>query len=479
MSVRIKRDKLTDDQIIKIRKYLCMQPKAVGFFKKKRFFQQAKDPILMYHVDKQSNEIVLPYTFGNMLLGQHINSQLSYPIREYNFTGQLRPYQVPVAEEATNHLNNKGTTILGLYPSFGKTILAAYLASVRKGLTLVVHPIKIVEPSWKNTFEQFTTARVWVNHGNILPTEQYDNYDVIITQDTQFHKLPYELLRQVKVLIVDEAHMFCVPNRVHCLLGTTPLFVIACTATLNRRDEMESIIHSVCGTEGIFKKNPKRFTVYRLATGIQTEIKLNKMGDPDWSQLVKDLSEDPLRNAMIFDMVERNIDHKIMILTWHKDHARFLKDTLEKRGTSVDILIGNKNTYRDSRVLVGTLSKIGTGFDEQMSAVDWSGKRSNLMILTGSTKSIQNLDQFTGRVFRADFPTIVDMVDDNRICKNHWKQREKFYEDPERNGTVLWIEMKKDEGFLGNKSDDKNSDGNMVKRHNSMVNRVKLKIQNK
>jgi hypothetical protein len=213
---------------------------------------------------------------------------------------------------------------------------------------------------------------------------------------------------------------------------------------------MESIIHSVCGTHGIFLKSPKRFTVYRLATGIKTPLEKNKSGDPDWSKLVKRLCENPLRNAFIVDLVERNYSHKIMILTWHKDHAHFLAKILKERGISTDVLAGNKNVYKDSRVLVGTIAKIGCGFDEEMSCPDWTGKRSNMLILTGSTKSLSGLEQFTGRVFRSDFPTIIDMVDDNAICKRHWNMRRKWYEDPERNGEIHYIEMLKDEGFQGN-----------------------------
>ena len=85
-----------------------------------------------------------------------------------------------------------------------------------------------------------------------------------------------------------------------------------------------------------------------------------------------------------------------------------------------------------------------------MACPDWGGQRSNMLILTGSTKSLSGLEQFTGRVFRADFPTIIDLVDDNRICKGHWTKRRKWYEDEDRNGEIHYIAMKKREGFQGN-----------------------------
>lgn len=446
MAVRIDRDTLTQKQKDDIRKHLYMQPKTSGFFKKKRFVQ-AKDPILMWHVDKPNNQVVVPYTFGNALLDTHINSKRSYPVSKYNFKGTLREHQVPIVQQGMQHLTTTGTTTLGVYPGCGKTIMSAYLGSKCDGLILVVYPIKMVEPGWINTFKQFTDALVWHNDGK---TPIPSSCNVILTMDTQFHKIPKQILDMVRVLIIDEAHMFCVPSRIHCLLGVTPQYIIACTATLKRSNGMEKIIHSVCGTHGIFIKSPKRFTVYRLDTGIKTPIEKNKNGDTDWSKLVKNLCEDPLRNSFIIDLVERNANHKIMILTWNKNHAYFLSKILNERGISADVLAGNKNTYKDSRILVGTIGKIGTGFDEAMACPDWGGQRSNMMILTGSTKSLTGLEQFTGRVFRSSFPTIIDLVDDNRICKRHWTERRKWYEDEERNGEIHYIEMKKREGYQGN-----------------------------
>ncbi len=472
MAVRINIDKLSEDQKTSVRKYLYMQPKVQGFFKKKRFFQ-SKDPILLYSIDKPKNEIILPYTFANKLLNKHVNSEREYPTGKFNFKGTLRENQIPVMEESLSYLKQYGTTTLGLYPGFGKSICSSYLASKLEGLTLIVYPIKIIEQSWYNTFNEFTDASIWLNDGkNSLP----ESCNVILTMDTQFHKIPSEVLSMVKILIIDEAHMFCVPSRIYCLLGTTPKYIIACTATLERSDGMESIIHAVCGTHGIFKKSEKRFSVYRLFTGIKTEIEKNKMGDPDWSKLVKKLCEDSLRNSFIIDLVEKNYQHKIMILTWNKAHAFYLAKTLQERGISADVLAGNKNSYKDSRVLVGTSKKLGTGFDELMTATDFAGVKSNMMILTGSTKSLSGLDQWVGRVFRSNYPTIIDFVDDNKICKRHWTQRRKFYEDPDRNGEIHYIEMKKEE----NSELDGKTDQEKIKSiHSKMVSKAKKSINNK
>ncbi len=467
MSVRIKLDDLTNEQKESIRKYMFMQPKKTGFYKKKRY-TTAKDPILLWHVDKPNNEIVVPYTFGNSLMGYHINSRRTYPGGSYNFTVDLLPRQVPVAAETYQHLITTGTTTLGVYPGFGKTAVSAYLASKIGGLVLVVYPLTTVEDSWYNTFKEFTDASIWLNNGkNPLPS----SCNVILTMSTQFHKIHPEILKMVRILVIDEAHMFCVPDRINSLLGTTPQYVIACTATLERTDGMHSIIHAICGTHGVFLKSPKRFQVHMLATGIKTEIHKNKQGDPDWSRLVKDLANDKLRNEMIVSLVEQNPQHKIMIMTWNKAHVNLLRDMIADKNIPVDTLFGNKNSYKDSRVLIATISKAGTGFDERMKCPDWGGVRSNMMILTGSTKSLAGLEQVTGRVFRAEFPTVIDLVDDNKICKRHWNERRKWYEDPERNGEIIYNEMIKEE--------DVTVDNNVESITNRMADKIKAKLANK
>jgi len=486
MAVRINKDLLTNKQKEDIRRLLYMQPKDVGFFKKKKFIQ-SKDPILMWSLDKSTNEVVLPYVFGNILMGQHINSQRSYPGGRYNFTGTLLPHQVPIVQQASQHLNTIGTTTLNVYPGCGKTAMSAYLGSAIDGLTLVIFPIKTLEMGWANTYKQFTNASVWLNDGhNPVPS----SCNVILTMDTQFHKIPKEILPMVRTLIIDEAHMFCVPSRIGYLLSIFPQYIIACTATLERTNGMETIIHSICGTHAITLKSPKKFIVYRVNTGIKTQIEKTKSGDSNWPKLVKDLCEDPLRNALIVDLVERNTDHKIMILTWNKAHAYFLSKILNDRGTKSDVLAGNKNSYKDSRVLVGTISKLGTAFDEQSGVcVDWGGIRSNMMILVGSTKSLSGLEQFTGRVFRAEFPVIIDLVDNNDICKRHWYERKKWYEADCRNGEIQTVNIAPNPNNQNPCSEDNNNNNtngneeitnNQVKNMNSSaVARAKLRILNK
>lgn len=463
MSVRIKLDSLTPEQKEIIRKQLVLQPKNTNFARGKRnWYSGGKDPIQFYYVDKPKNEIVLPYFFGNALLKTHINSKLSYPSGKYNFTGTLRDYQVEPNKEALNQLRTLGTTTLNYSTGAGKSISAAYLGSELDGLVLVMVNRKTIQKGWVSTFEEFTDAEVWVYDGkNKAPP----SCNVIITMDGMFQKIPSEIKKMVSTFILDECHMFCTPTQVPTLLGLQPKYIITCTATLERKDGMHSMIHALAGSHKVVCEVDKKFVVYKFCTGIMIDTVKNKMGENNWAQLVKDHCEHPLRNAYIIDLIEQNPNHKIMVLTWNKQHVNLLYEVLKKRGISVDTVCGNKGNFIDSQVLVGTISKMGTGFDAKNVATNWQGRQFNMAIITGSTKSIPLIKQMRGRAFRAEFPVIIDMVDENKIVKRHWTARKKEYLT--NNCDIVVVKMDKTKV-------DADSSHNVNKKKTEMINQHRI-----
>lgn len=464
MSVRIKRNELTQDHIKTIRSGLFFQP-ASGYFSKNKFFSTPVDPILLWALDKPNGEVILPYSFANNMLKRNINFSKKYPPGSFKFIGSLRDYQMPIVKEANRQLDTNGTTTLNIYPGAGKTIMATYLSSLKGGLVLILYPIKIVETSWINTVKKFTNASIWINNGkNPVPS----SCNIILSMDTQFHKIPKEILKMVSTLIIDESHMFCVPSRIGPLLGTSPKYIIACTATVKRTDKMESIMYAVCGTNGVHLKNPNKITVYKFSTGIKTKLEIRKTGGVDWQDLVTKLCFNKERNEMIVNFIERNPRHKIIVLTWNKGHAKLIYELLKAKNISVDYLVGTKNKYKNSRILVGTMSKIGTGFDEAMTCPDWDGKHSNMVMLTGSTKSFPVVEQTKGRI-RDKNPIVIDFVDDNKISNNHWKQRLKVYEN-EINCEIKYINMVRKE-----EPEDKLDNDKIAKIQKNRLGKIKQK----
>lgn len=385
--------------------------------------------INFFYLREKEKEVVLPYAFASQVLQRKVNSNIQYPEIKYNFTKTLYEVQKDVAEEALNYLQIKGTVILNLYTAFGKTVVGAFLGATLGKLTLVLFTSVVLIEQWRNTFKEFTDGVVWV-----VGEEPPPFAHIILCMNGRFGDLPKEYLKSIGTVIIDEAHDFCTPSRVECLLGTIPSYVIAMTATLERKNGMHSMIHAMCGMEVIKKISKKPFNVFKYNTGITVDIKLNRIGDPDWSALQRSIAESEERNNMALELVKLNTNYKILILTWRREHVNYMVTKLQERGETVDFMCGNKKSYSDSRILVGTIKKIGTAFDEKTACDNFNGFRLNMLILLGSMKSIALLEQVAGRVFRAEFPQIIHFVDDMKISENHWNEGQRWYKS--RNGCI-------------------------------------------
>jgi hypothetical protein len=399
---------------------LCLQP--VTQYNKYNN-SEPPEPILLLHINQHNNTIELPYLFGSSLLQVIPNENITFPTTNLTFTGTLRDHQIPVEEESWGQIQKYGTSTLGLYPGFGKTILGAKIASRSKLLTVVLVHREILTTQWKKTFQDFTNANVWIvgekNPPNIC--------DVIICMDTRWEKIPKEYRDNIGLVIIDEAHAFCTRTHVHCLLAFHPKYILIESASLLRDDGMHEMIFAVAGSHGVFRESNKPFNVMKIITNTTPPRKNNRMGGVDWTALVRDTLMDERRNKIILNIVASNLNRKILILTSLVDHANLLYDSLDGMNISCDYLCGTKRGYIDSQVLIGTTSKIGTGFDPATSCPTYAGKPFDLLILVCSIKKYSALVQNVGRIFRAEFPTVMHFVDNDSIYNNHWYKSKKWY----------------------------------------------------
>lgn len=446
MSVKIHRSEITPEIQEKILQHLLLKKKdQAPWLKKKQYYANANEEVLTYYLI-DGEYVYLPLVFATTLYQKTFNPDSNYPTVNFQFTGTLYDYQQEIVSNCYQHLQCYGTTILGIYPGAGKTVMCAKLASQLRKLTIVFCHRDILLPQWSGTFRDFTNANVWI----VGETPPASEVNVIICMDQRFDKIPAEVKKLIGCVIVDEAHTFCTPSRVSVLLGTTPSYFIAATATLDRDDGMDSMIRLITGNHGVFKHSTKAFTVYRLLTGITVEYKLNVRGETDWSDYVSQISSHELRNRMILTLTKIYSDKKILILIHRKKQAEFLVNSLQNLGESVASLYGNQKSYLDSRVLIGTLSKIGLAFDEKSFCPNFGGKRIDLLIMGSSIKKHSNLDQAAGRVFRALMPTIIDMVDEDRIAKRHFSIRKQWYDSRNSDIRELTLTWNKDESLKGN-----------------------------
>lgn len=418
-----------------VRQHLCFQAPPPD----PRRPDEAPPPILFY--DIEGPNIRLPLFYGAAFARASNIQPLpsTHATAKFKFTGTLRDYQVEIAGEAWGQLQEHRTTTLAVYPGAGKTIIGAELAA-RAGLLTVVllPPREVLCGQWKKTFCDHTTASVWIV-GEPQPAEA----NVIICMSSRVDQLPAAYRACFGFMIVDEAHMHCTPGGVHPLLAFSPRYIVAETATLERTDGMHAMIHATCGAHSVVRKMEKSFTVTKVMTGIKPARQMTYQGRVDWAALERSLVNHAGRNALIVDIVAANASYKVLVLTSQIAHARQLHAAIKARGIPTDYLVGGKKTYSDSRALVGTMSKIGTGFDEATSCPDYSGERINLVILTCSIKKHARLEQNVGRAFRSESPNVIHLVDDDTIIASHWTSSRKWY--IEHGGTINETRLHLDE----------------------------------
>jgi hypothetical protein len=308
--------------------------------------------------------------------------------------------------------------------------LGAKLASNIGLITVVLVHREILTIQWKKTFVDNTTASVWIVGEKHPPSI----CDVIICMDTRWHHIPLEMRNAVGTLIIDECHRFCTITHVGCLLAFHPKYIILESASLERDDNMHMMLYAIAGTHGVFRESNKPFTVMKIMTNTKPVREQNRMGETNWTALVHNTLMDPRRNQIILELVKSNLNFKILILTAIKEHATLLYESLQGLDIPSDYLFGTKKGYVDSVVLVGSFAKIGEGFDQANFCPTYSGKPFDLLILAGSIKKYSMLVQNVGRVFRADYPFVMALVDDDEIYKKHWNKARTWY--IARNGTI-------------------------------------------
>lgn len=443
MSIEIPICELTAPHLTYIREKLFISP-VPSYFSASILHAPVPKPIQCYIFNKDRGSVSLPLWFALTLFQLTANELETKSTTwqktlgkhcavEFNFKGSLLPHQIPVVDLAYNQLKEFGTTTLGVYPGFGKTVASACLSSLTRRLVLVLNHRSILEPQWEKTFTEFTDAKVWIvgSKNDIITNGKHfpcSPCNVIICMDQRVENIDDSILDAIGCLVIDEAHAFCVPSRVFSLLRTHPRYIIAATATLNRSDGMEIMVQWMCGPHSINIPSQKDYNVIKFETGINLQLPLNRMGKPDWTKYVGMYNMNEDRNRMIICLVKRYKEMKILILTGRKDHATLLFNALLEEKEDVSVMMGSMKGYRNARILIGTISKIGTGFDEKMACADYDGKRLELLITVQSIKSEVILEQTTGRIFRAAHPTVVDFVDNNPISKRHWRIRNKWYE---------------------------------------------------
>lgn len=366
--------------------------------------------------------VVLPYRYGHLFAKKHkltLNSVGPYKETKYSFTGSLRDYQIAGLEIVQEHLETYGTSTVSFHPGAGKTVIGSTLAYMGNMLSLVMIHRNPLCKQWIDTIEKFTIAKVHVI-GKKRQKYTLDQADIIICMDGQLKNIPPSILAQVGTLLIDEAHCFCTEGRSHVLINIRPRYIVALTATPDRSDGCSSFLVNMVGSHRILRPYKKPFDIICHRTKIKPEIANNAAGNLDWTVYTKSLMEDSIRNHLILQDVLNNSDRKILILTKETSHVDRLKDLISPH-RKVATMMGSQVTYEDSPVLIGTMSKINTGFDVATNSENYDGRPIDMVIICISMADENVICQSAGRGLRSESPIFYYYLDNAKLSENHWK----------------------------------------------------------
>lgn len=429
MSVVVPLIDLDAKRVALIQSLLNLQPKDLLAEEQKKWGRKThlppKPSFPFFKVTEDNRAVSLPFGFARKLLGRN-NLEIDHwrvivtsgEAGNFTFRAQLREFQVPVALEAWSQLREHQTTTLAVYPGFGKTIIGTWLwYHIGLAGVILVHRETLMT-QWLTTIQKCCpelAPYVWMVEDQI-PSQPPP---IIICMDTRISKVPVGWRRYYGTLIVDECHLFCCPGKITTLLAFEPRYIIAESATPDRDDGMNQMMIALAGTHRVERISSEPYTFVQLETGILAPEVRGKQG-VQFSTLCTALSKDAARNLIVADIIRTNPHRKFIILTRIADqHVPLLQQLFVSLGIDHDVLYAHKKHYRDSQVLIGTLSKIGTGFDEENACADFKGRKADCLILMHSIKQRAPFEQARGRVMRAKAPVIVWFNDRNSAPRRH------------------------------------------------------------
>lgn len=353
----------------------------------------------------------VPFYFG---MSQRIQKPYTKMASFPKFLATLRPEQVQVFNDARKLLLQQSTCMISCYTGFGKTITTIALAcSLQLKTVIVIHRVCLLE-QWKSSIQTFASDCILKIFDSECSTD--DEYHFAIVNICNIPKFNF---KSANLVILDETHLLLSEKRSINLLKLQPVKMIGLTATPYRPDELHMLFKLFFGENYIIKKLQKPHVVYVVNTGLEIKERRLFNSKLDWNFVLEQQSSSESRNKLVKLVIDKFKDRTWLILVKRIKHAELLKKILEKT-YKVSVLVGTTQTFdHECDILIGTVSKIGTGFDYP--------KLNSLIV---AADMVEYYIQYLGRIMRTkDNPIVVDFVDSHPILQYHFEKRKRVYLD--------------------------------------------------
>ena len=279
------------------------------------------------------------------------------------FTGTLRPYQEQFIDNALNHTIG----LLVAATGSGKTVCGIALASRLKQRTLILVKSKDLAEQWKEAIKQFTGLGSGLIGGG--KCKEGDQFTIGLVQTLVKKDLS---LLEYGLVIADEAHNLPSNQAFTVMNGLNSQYKYGLSATPQRRDNMEFMIHGAIG-QIISTIEPESLDGKVLPVCVSTiEMPFNaEVGS--WAEFLNTLVDDEQRNQVIVDRaVKASQAMGTIILCSQIRHCELLGAMCSEAGVQPLVLHGQLPTKTraerrakapEAQLIIGTLSLLSEGID--------------------------------------------------------------------------------------------------------------------
>ena len=413
MSIELSINDITDEEMVKINKELKIELKDKYSFGPAKYF-------IPYDITDSGDSVIIPFAYAANELKRSRRPRCEVGANTSSFVGELRDEQIIVRDEAIKTLNKKGSVIMSMYCGFGKTITAINLACKIGMKTLIVVNKLVLMTQWEESINRFCPDGRVKKVTTKTKADSIEGCDFLIVNAINVPKMGAEFFRNVGVVIVDEAHLIMAETVSKSMRYVSPRYVIGLTATPYRPDGLDILLEFYFGKHKIIRELYREHLVYKVNTGFVPTIELTEAGKLNWGVVLDSQSKDPERNELIVDIIQKFKDRNFLVLVKRVEQGDLLERMLLERGEDVTSLVGSRQTFEvSSRILIGTCSKVGTGFDHP---------RLDTLLLAADVE--EYFIQYLGRCMRTrdGIPIVFDLVDDNGVLKKHYNTRKTIYQ---------------------------------------------------
>jgi len=330
----------------------------------------------------------------------------------------LRPEQKEVRKEAIKQLSSSGSILLSMFCGFGKSATSMKIASDIGLKTLVIVNKIILIKQWEEGINTFCPK---ASVQKITTKSKKEDCDFYIINAQNVEKMGKSFFSDIGTVIVDEAHLIMAETLSRCLQWVHPRYLIGLTATPYRVDGLNLLLDFYFGKYKIIRTLFREHIAYKVCTGFKPIVEKAINGRVNWSSVLESQANNIDRNELIIKILKHYSKRNFLVLTKRVAQGEYLVNRLIEEGEDVTSLFGSNQEYNiSSRILVGTNSKCGTGFDHP---------KLDALLLAGDLE--QYFVQYLGRVFRTKDvkPIIFDLVDNYTLLSKHFNSRQKIYKE--------------------------------------------------